>query len=72
MNFYSIAGCTVAYACNFAGNAQQCYASARQAASVGITATCGAYRSGWLVSQGGSISYGYEDHCRVGNNFCPN
>lgn len=69
LSYYSIAGCTVAYYCNFDVQPKYCYASSRQQASRDITGTCGAYKSGW--TNPGYDSYGYENFCKSpGSNFC--
>ncbi|KAK3692982.1 hypothetical protein B0T22DRAFT_475833 [Podospora appendiculata] len=74
-DFYSIAGCTVAYFCNFRNYADMCFASERVATSAAITSNCGWYVTGWdtFSSSGGGgryNSYGYENFCGTGSNFC--
>ncbi|KAJ7035491.1 hypothetical protein C8F04DRAFT_530881 [Mycena alexandri] len=72
-DFYSIAGCTVAYFCNYRGTADTCFqyewVNVIQNA---ITPTCGSYWAGWdqFNSQARQNQYGYENLCGAGNNYC--
>ena len=74
-DFYSISGCTVAYACNFDGNDDaECYSAESVAANQAITGSCGSYYPGSATSNenyNADLSYGYENYCTSrGGNFC--
>lgn len=84
LDFYSIAGCTVAYFCNQSeiqcGNfwcwaSTYCYAFERQDAANAINGKCGGFGAGWdnFVWDGGYAragQYGWESICDQGRNFC--
>lgn len=75
-DYYSIAGCMVAYFCIFSNTAPLgCTAADRQSTSAKNTSQCGCYKCGWATShtvQGNDLaSYGYEDFCKwPGSHFC--
>ncbi|KAJ7720758.1 hypothetical protein DFH07DRAFT_760708 [Mycena maculata] len=72
-DFYSIAGCTVAYFCNYRDTADTCFqyewVNVIQNA---VTPTCGSYWTGWdqFNSEARQNQYGYENLCGAGNNYC--
>jgi hypothetical protein len=73
-DFYSIWGCTVAWACNFAGTTN-CFASERNNAALQIIAVCwknAAWLSGWYRYENSvrNIEYGFGDVCGGERNFC--
>lgn len=84
LDFYSIAGCTVAYFCNqsevlcdvfWCWAPTYCYAFERQDAANAINAKCGGFGAGWdnFVWNGGydrAGQYGWENICDQGKNFC--
>ncbi|KIH91192.1 hypothetical protein SPBR_09094 [Sporothrix brasiliensis 5110] len=80
MDFYSIRNCAVAYFCNFSGYYDaNCDAQTRRDWSAAITQKCGLYMPGWgrhisnddgPFSKENNFSYGYENYCHGGNNFC--
>ncbi|KAL1902914.1 hypothetical protein Sste5346_000826 [Sporothrix stenoceras] len=71
-SFYSKSGCVVAYFCNWDAG-WRCYPGTRQDWSRRITAQCGNYIGGWAEYDDWDnihYSYGYQDFCQGGNNFC--
>ncbi|KAJ7465394.1 hypothetical protein B0H11DRAFT_2049823 [Mycena galericulata] len=72
-DFYSIAGCTVAYFCNYGAYADTCFqyewVNVIQNA---VTPDCGSYWAGWdqFYSSARQNQYGYEDVCGAGGNYC--
>jgi len=85
-SFYSISGCVVDYFCNFHSwftiDDAICTKDDRKQTSGLITGHCGWYApgsasrtvvrnpSGGIPSQFYRVSYGYEDYCSGGRNFC--
>jgi hypothetical protein len=69
LNFYSIAGGTVAYVCNYRGIAVTCSRNEIGDSANRITGVCGSYRAGWrnIRNDGRDIQIGYE---RTGSEFC--
>ncbi|KAI0394886.1 hypothetical protein F5Y17DRAFT_425916 [Xylariaceae sp. FL0594] len=69
LDFYSVAGNTVAYLCNYASTSVACTRNLLTDSYAAITANCGLYRSGWRDLTGGNYRYsiGYEPY---GNKFC--
>jgi hypothetical protein len=69
-DFYSIAGSTVAYVCNFASNPWICYRDELTDTYQQITNFCGWYQAGWREfwrdGNTGALT-GYEDRSK---NFC--
>ncbi|KAE9364338.1 hypothetical protein N431DRAFT_488914 [Stipitochalara longipes BDJ] len=71
-DFYSLAGCSVWYFCNLAGQEQTCWASERVQAAAAIANQCGSYWAGWdnINNPQRNDQYGQEDNCGAGKNFC--
>ncbi|KAK4495863.1 hypothetical protein PRZ48_013131 [Zasmidium cellare] len=79
-DFYSIAGNTVAYACNFGGTDDYtfCFSSTSVQANQIITngngdgnPGCGEYQPGSIEDVNYLVAYGYENYGSAkGNNFC--
>ncbi|KAF2161054.1 hypothetical protein M409DRAFT_59336 [Zasmidium cellare ATCC 36951] len=80
-DFYSIYGCTVAYACNFYDNSNApaganddyttCFADCSVHANQIITSGCGEYQPGSIQDNLYEVAYGYENFCSSrGSNFC--
>ncbi|KAH8889210.1 hypothetical protein GQ53DRAFT_825529 [Thozetella sp. PMI_491] len=69
LDFYSIAGSTVAYECNFGNKAVICTRNEQGGSFDKITGVCGSYRAGWRTIQNSAAWYsiGYEDR---GAKFC--
>jgi len=66
-HFYSISGGTVAYFCNMASQEYGCSTGPRIKYSAMVTASCGAYKPGWVTVEeanqgygGQHYSYGYQ------------
>lgn len=80
LDFYSISGCTVAYACNFLEGGlayTKCFADASARANGIITlgedgdSGCGSYFPGSILDNYYQVAYGYENYCSSrGSNFC--
>ncbi|KAH8898836.1 hypothetical protein GQ53DRAFT_817066 [Thozetella sp. PMI_491] len=63
LDFYSIWGSTVAYLCNFGGNAIPCTRDGLAASFADVTGLCGLYGAGWGTQQTATdyVQTGYED-----------
>lgn len=72
LHFTAISGCTVAYFCNFAATTEICVASDAFGTFNLITQKCGSFAAGWDRFSGTNIdaTYGYEDFCGAGHNYC--
>ena len=66
-DFYSIAGGSVIYFCNYSGQTNQCFRSEAVDAFQRITAECGEGVAGWDQVPARNDQYGYE---RTGSKFC--